>query len=340
MLVLANKIKALSSLGEYIEAELKNDFIPIKEKAYSANPWFTVENVDHALQALAKNLKEDVLLSWMNEYNYTDHEATQNIGIIMAGNLPLVGAADLIAVILSGHKASIKLSSKDNILFPHLVNKLVSIEPGLKSYFHFVDKLKDFNAVIATGSNNSARYFNYYFDKYPHIIRKNRCSIGIITGNEDDDQIMALGSDIFQYFGLGCRNVSKLYVPNEYDLNYLLDKLKSFSYIKDHNRYKNNYDYNRTLLIMNNTPHYSNEFLSIEENKGIASPLSVLYFEKYADVTKLSKELSSRLEEIQCIVSDEKIPGLDVVPLGKSQSPGWLDYADGVDVMKFLLELN
>jgi len=311
----------------------------VKEKAYYHNNWFTEDNIDLMLNSIADNfLDEKKIATWLNNYpalKGNDFSSPQTVGLVMAGNIPLVGFHDMLCVLFSGNKALIKLSSKDNILLPFIAEHLFEYNPKLKEYIVFTDILKNINAVIATGSNNSARYFDYYFKKYPHIIRRNRGSVAVLTGGESKDDILNLGKDIFQYFGLGCRNVSKLYVPYDYDFTFFLDTLEPYKKIREHGKYMNNYDYNRTILMMNKVPHLASDFLMITEDERIVSPVASLHYEFYTDDNDLKLKLEKKAEEIQCIVGKKFH-----VPFGKTQQPQLWDYADNVDTMEFLLSVK
>jgi len=263
----------------------------------------------------------------------------RSIGLILAGNIPIVGFHDILCVLASGHKALIKLSSHDQKFIPYLLNKLIEIEPGFELQISYIDRLKDFDAVIATGSNNTSRYFDYYFSKVPHIIRKNRNSVAILNGEESKEDLEALGHDIFDYFGLGCRNVSKLYVPKDYDFKEFFESIEEFKSVADHHKYNNNYDYNKSIFLVNLDKHFDNGFLLLKEDSRFVSPLAVLYYKEYQTIEQLGSELIKNEDLIQCIVSNSKLP-LSTVAFGQSQCPGLMDYADGVDTMKFLRELK
>jgi hypothetical protein len=257
----------------------------------------------------------------------------------MAGNIPLVGFHDWLAVIMTGHTAVIKLSEKDNALFPFLLERLKTIDERTTDWTIQVERLQDFDAVIATGSNNTARYFETYFAKYPHIIRKNRNSVAILTGAESDEDLKRLGIDIFRYFGLGCRNVSKLYIPKNYDLPHLLKVLDIYSDIQNHNKYRNNLDYNRALLLLNQMPHLTNDCIIFQENEALISRIGVIHYEYYDDTETLKEKLSKEKENIQCIVSALPIPPFKTILFGETQSPSLFDYPDEVDCIDFLQNL-
>ena len=306
------------------------------EKAEQHNKWFTRENILCSLNNFSEQFLDKAKISeWLSGYDLNPKGDPKIVGIVMAGNIPLVGFHDLLCVFLAGHKALIKLSSKDDVLFPFLLQKLYEADAGLKNILSVTEVIKGMDAVIATGSNNSSRYFQYYFGRYPHIIRSNRSSVAVLTGHESKENLEQLGFDIFSYFGLGCRNVSKLYVPENYSFDLFFQAIEKYSaMLHHHNKYKNNYDYNRVLLLMNNTPFLTNDFLIVKEDAKISSPVSTLHFEYYKRSSDLKEKLSHDSPAIQCVV------GEGFIPFGQSQSPALGDYADDTDIMKFLLALN
>lgn len=346
---LKQRIKALAQLGEFlgnadsanIVSEIESERKPVLEKAMSENGWFTLENLLFALKSWSQALTEENLKEWISKYHFT-HNPAQNcktVAIIMAGNIPLVGFHDFISVLITGNKALAKLSSNDKTLLPFIARKLVAIEPEFEKYIEFTDgKLEDFNAVIATGSNNTSRYFDYYFGKYPHIIRKNRNSVAVLTGKESEEELTLLADDIFRYFGLGCRNVSKLYVPQNYDFEKFFKAIFSWKEIIHNHKYINNYDYNKAVYLMDSFPLLDNEFLLLKEDSGFSSPIAVLFYEKYFSLSELKKTLDIHSDNLQCIVSNDVISS--EIPFGKTQSPDLWDYADGVDTIDFLLKLS
>ncbi len=330
-------IKAFHLLGDH----LKNEQVlqGLIEKAYQQNTWFNAEETGHALRAWSKLLNEVDLTKWLEAYTFPNNEP-KRVGLILAGNIPMVGFHDVCSVLLSGHIACIKLSSQDSVLIPSLLNKLIEIEPSLQAKIEYSERLNHVDAVIATGSNNTARYFEYYFSQKPHIIRKNRNSVAILTGNETSDDFVKLGEDIFRYYGQGCRNVSKLYVPKDYNFSPLLDALQVYEYVADQSKYYNNYNYYKSIYLVNRESHLDTGFLLLKENTSLQAPLSVLFFEYYEERAQLLKQLQEIEQDIQCIVAKE-LPTLtsQVLNFGETQKPGWSDYADGVDTMKFLSEL-
>lgn len=326
------RIQALARLGNYIK-ENPETLQETIHKAYIHNTWFTRENTQKALQNIAVEfLEKEKLKNWISGYDLSN-PSTKTIAIVAAGNIPMVAFHDILCVLISGNKLQLKLSDKDRYLLPHLLEKIVEFEPGFKDFISIQPKLENFDAIIATGSNNTARYFEYYFGKYKNIIRKNRNSIAVLTGNESKEELAGLGADIFDYFGLGCRNVSKIFVPTEYDLNQLKAGFSDFSRIMDHNQYMNNLDYQRTLYLMNQTPLVDIDFINIVENKSLHSPISCLHVERYASIDEVNEYIICEKEHIQCIA------GKGYLPFGKSQQPDLNDYADNVDTLKFILEL-
>lgn len=333
-LSIEQRINAFAALGKSMLAG-GTELGAVITQAALHNKWFTEENVRTALKAIAENFLDATLLEkWISAYRIPQNSNPQKIALVMAGNIPLAGFHDLLCVLMTGNHALIKMSSKDKHLLPYLLNQLCKAEPGFRDYFSFVEMLKDFDAVIATGSNNSSRYFEYYFGKYPHIIRKNRNSVAVLTGKETTEQLQRLGNDIFLYFGLGCRNVSKLYVPRGYDFPQLFRALEPFHPIIHHHGYKSNFDYNLTLLIMNGTPYHASDFLMLTENKSLASPLASLHYEFYDTLEDAKALIQEHKDEIQCVVAECEIE--NSISFGKSQQPKLADYADGVDTVSFL----
>lgn len=329
------RIELLNNLGEYILSD-DESWQGAKEKAGHENGWFIPEFVELSIQNIAHSfLQKDKLESWVNSYKIPDTDPgfiPKTTGIIMAGNIPLVGFHDLLCVFISGHKAIIKTSSKDRVLLNHLAEKWIETEPELNNYIQFSDMLKGCDAYIATGSNNSSRYFEYYFKKYPHIIRKNKTSVAVLTGKETIEELENLSDDVYRYFGLGCRNVTKIYVPEGYDFIPLLGAFKKYNYLAEHHKYKNNYDYNLALHILNKKYYMSNDSILLIEDPSVFSPISQLNYEFYTNKEKLYKSLSENYD-LQCIV------GKDFIPFGKSQTPTLNDYADGIDTLQFLCNL-
>jgi hypothetical protein len=338
---LEERIRAFTILGQTIRNILdgKSDQFSdqlniLIEKQQLINPWFTPANVTKALRAIADEMTEDILCRWTSAYPELNEERKPlRAGIIMAGNIPLVGFQDFLAVLISGNNLIAKTSSKDSELIPYISQILCSINPAFSDKIEFTDSiLTNFDVVIATGSNNSARYFEYYFNKYPHIIRKNRCSVAILEGNESAAELQGLGNDIFSYFGLGCRNVSKLFLPAGYDIPGLLKNFEHYSYFGNHHKYANNYDFNKAVYIVNKEKFHDTGYLLIREDKSFFSPVSVLFYERYISMDFITHLTDRQVDEIQCII------GKKYIPFGKAQSPHPWDYSDGIDTIHFLLK--
>lgn len=332
-------IQSLIKLGQQIVQFDDSDLSNIIHQAYVQNNWFDQDEMKHCLTAWSNELTEENLIEWTNRYDFSKKADPKNVGLILAGNIPLVGLHDIICVLLSGNKALVKLSSKDTFMMKYIIFSLYKIDEAYKERIEIVERLTDHDAIIATGSNNSSRYFEHYFGNYPNIIRKNRTSIALLDGKESKAQLEALGNDIFRYFGLGCRNISKIYVPQDYKLDPIFEALASFEPIMHNNKYKNNYDYNCTLLLMNQVKFLSNDFLMLKEDNSFHAPTGTVHIERYADEADLKVKIDSiDLGTIQCISSDH----IDVpnhIQLGQCQHPQLWDYADNIDTMEFLLGL-
>ena len=341
-MLLKSKILTFIQLGEFVLE--KSNIEQIKDLARSArnqNGWFTEDNVLLSLENIAKYyLNEDALNQFVGSYPSIQNEnnSTKNVGIIMAGNIPAVGFHDLLCVVLSGNKVSAKLSSTDSILMKFLVHKLFEINPEIKNYIEFVERLNDVDALIATGSDNSAKHFDYYFAKKPHIIRRNRTSVAIIRGDENRFELSNLGNDIFQYFGLGCRNVSKFFVPEGYKFDKFYESIDYWSTILLHHKYQNNYDYNKSIYLVNRNNFLDNGFLLVKEDEANVSPISVVFFQYYKNEEDLNQMMLNNAEKIQCIVS-KNAWYKGSVDFGQAQTPKLNDFADNVDTMEFLLSL-
>jgi hypothetical protein len=264
----------------------------------------------------------------------------KKIGLVLAGNIPGVGFHDVLTTFVAGHQAMVKYSEKDQYLIPYMIDFMLQEDPRSAAYFMAVPRLKDFDAVIATGSNNSAMYFEQYFSKYPNIIRKNRNSIAILDGTETEEDLLALGADVFAYFGLGCRSVAKLYVPKGYDFSPFLGLMDiHYKELMSHNKYNNNYDYNRSIYLLNNVPHLANDCLMLLEHESLLSRISSVHYEYYDNAEDLQEKLDGVVEQIQCIATKMNLPKSNTVALGQAQHPTLNDYADGIDTLQFLIEL-
>ena len=327
---------------EYEESDLETDSLnhiqAILRRAEAENGWFTQESIKFALKSWSIALSEKKILAWVSKYKIENNNP-ESVAIIMAGNIPLVGFHDFLSVLITGNKVLVKLSSNDKVLLPFLANHLIQQNSEFKDLIQFTEgRLKNFDAVIATGSNNTARYFDYYFGKYPHIIRKNRNSVAVLTGNETREELELLADDIFQYFGLGCRNVSKIYIPQDYNFDNFFNGIFSWKEIINNNKYINNYDYNKAVYLMDSKPLLDNEFLLLKEDQGFSSPIAVVFYERYFSLESLKIELESQIDNIQCVVSKAGLT--DEIVFGKAQQPELWDYADGVDTVDFLLKLQ
>lgn len=340
---LQDRITTFANLGEVLR-----DYLQGKTTKYSAylntlidtqhlkNPWFTPENVRMAVASVANELTPENLAKWTDSYPDLNKEASPvRVGVIMAGNIPLVGFHDFMSVLISGNYIIAKTSSKDADLIRFMGDILCGINPEFINRIEFTDgNLSGFDAVIATGTDNSSRYFEYYFGKYPHIIRKNRNSIAVIGGNESYDELEALGTDVFSYFGLGCRNVSKLFVPDGYDFSSMIKSWNKYSGLISHSKYANNYGFSKAVYLVNKERFTDTGFLLLKEHQGLSSPVAVLYFQYFKSMMLVKKEIDKQKEKIQCII------GSGFISFGKAQSPALWDYADGIDTLEFLLKKN
>jgi hypothetical protein len=330
------------------ENYIKKDNIPFNEIFFEAmteaiqlsksyNGWFTENNIQFAFKSWEDALNEENLLKWTSKY---DLEKVHNhhIAIVLAGNIPLVGFHDLLSVLISGNRVIAKLSSNDKLLLPYLTKYLIAIEPEFEGKIVFTEeRLEKFNAVIATGSNNTARYFEYYFGKYPNIIRKNRNSVAVLSGKETSEELKSLSNDIFRYFGLGCRNVSKIFIPKDYNFDAFFNAMFIWKEVINDNKYINNYDYNKAVYLMSNVNLLDNEFLLLKEDINFSSPISVTFYEYYDSLESVSEKLITEKDNIQCIVSNLGIK--NEIKFGETQNPNLWEYADGIDTIDFLVKL-
>lgn len=346
---LEERIESFASLGEFLRNTLNGGEMTnvgngrdhslldtLIDNQHKMNPWFTPENVRIALMAIAEELTEENLLRWTSSYPQLSVKTTPlNIGVIMAGNIPLVGFHDFLSVLITGNRIIAKTSSKDAELITFIGKTLCSINPAFRDKIEFTQGiLAGFDAVIATGSDNSSRYFEYYFGKYPNLIRKNRNSIAVLQGNESDDELEALGTDVFSYFGLGCRNVSKIYLPKNYNLIRLSEQWHNFRDVISNIKYANNYDFNKAVYLVNKEVFHDTGYLLMKVDNKISSPVSVLYYEFYESQDAVKQQTELLKDKIQCVV------GRQGIPFGKAQRPHLWDYADGIDTVEFLLKKN
>lgn len=325
------RIKILLKLKNYFQENSK-EWQDVKVEASYRNAWFTTDFMELAIENICNYfLDETALTHWLSKYKI-NYATTKTVGLVMAGNIPLVGFHDFLCVYMSGHNILIKPSSKDEVLIKHIVKKMQEWNTELNTTILFAQTIQGCDAYIATGSNNSSRYFEFYFSKYPHIIRKNRTSVAILQGNETQHSLELLAKDIQLYFGQGCRNVTHLYVPKEYDFVPLLNALKQFNYFADLHKYKHNYDYQLAMLMMNKKFYMTDGSILLTENEAIFSAISQVHYSYYETIEKITSKIVDN-DDIQCIV------GNGFVEFGKAQQPSLNDYADGVDTMKFLCEL-
>ncbi|PKQ66202.1 acyl-CoA reductase [Raineya orbicola] len=328
-------IESFSELGNHISQ------IPaeVKLKAYLHNAWFSVENIEKALKGIEIYLQKENLQKWLAPYqNRLPTQAPKKVAVVMAGNIPLVGFHDFLSVLISGHTLMARMSSDDKVLLPYITQKLLEIQPDLDKRLVFVEKVNEADAIIATGSDNTALHFEYYFRNKPHLIRKNRVSIAILNGKETRDELENLGEDIFTYFGLGCRNVSKIFVPVGYNFELFFQAIEKFAGVRNHHKYFNNYEYNKAVYLLRPVKHLDNGFLLLSQNEEMASPVACLYYDFYANEEELKQKLNLQKHKIQCVVS-QNAWWKGSIPFGKAQYPELWDYADGVNTLDFLLNL-
>jgi len=345
-LKLSERIDALSFLGKELNNfinQLKTSEVEEKylglftavEQSFYHNGWFTKAEVMRAIHGISLFLNDKELKNWVCDYDELFHNSSEkSIGIVMAGNIPLVGFHDLLSVLIAGFNSQVKMATDDKLLLPAILDLLENDFPELNNHVKLVERLVDFDAVIATGSNNTARYFESYFSRVPNIIRKNRTSVAVLNGEETKEELELLGSDIFQFYGLGCRNVSKVYIPEEFNTDRLFEALIPQQGVTESKKYMNNYMYHQTLFLMNDDSILDNGFIVFKEDKSLHSPLGVLFIERYSEFHKLEEELTKLKEQIQCIV------GKGYLEFGKAQCPRLIDYADGVNTLFFLAQLN
>ncbi|KRD09932.1 acyl-CoA reductase [Flavobacterium sp. Root901] len=316
-----------------------DDFERLIHLSQSHNGWYTPEQVYFAVKSWAEALTKENIDKWLSNYNFESSRGEKAVALILAGNIPLVGFHDFISVLITGNKALVKTSSNDQHLLPFLARYIIAVDESFKDKITFVEgKLENFDAVIATGSNNTARYFEYYFKDKPSIIRKNRNSAAVLNGKESNEELEALGEDIFRYFGLGCRNVSKLFVPKGYTFDAFFQAVFKYQDVIHYEKYANNYDYNKAVFLMSNFKLTDNGFLTLKEDSSYASPISSVFYEYYENLEDLKSRLETDAEQIQCIVSSDIIK--NSVAFGQTQNPQLWDYADNVDTITFLLTIK
>ncbi len=353
-MLLNQRITAFSKLGSFLsnfqsdidftekklmlEHKWYTGFAEHIHKAHIHNAWFTETMVRLAIKGWEESLTENSLKNWMVNYDGEKQSSSKKVAVVMAGNLPLVGFHDFLSILITGHEVIAKLSSNDRQLLPYLAEVLIAIEPGFTGKITFTEeKLPSFDAVIATGSNNTARYFEYYFRDRPHIIRKNRNGIAVLTSHETPEQLDGLADDIFSFYGMGCRSVSKIYIPEDYDIDIFFNHMYTYKEVINHNKYVNNYDYNKAVYLMGLESLLDNNFMILKKDTALSSPIAVVFYEKYRTINTLKTQLEEQGEQIQCIVSSGFTE--NEIPFGEAQRPQLTDYADEVDTIAFLLKI-
>ncbi len=329
-----DRISAFAAVGKILQNLRDSERAEVHRRARAENSWFTEQSVDQALAGVQRYLDADKLREWTRHLPDAP-VSVRTVGVVMAGNIPLVGFHDFLTVLISGHILWGKLSSQDGYLLRYVAQLLTEIEPHFEEHIRWVDKLKETDAIIATGSDNTARYFEYYFAKYPHVIRKNRTGGAVLRGNESSEELHLLGQDVFQYFGLGCRNVSKLWVPPDYNFVPLIEAWEPYQDVLLHHKYHNNYDYNKSIHLVNGDPFLDTGFALLKKNTALVSPISMVFYEAYADQPDLERQLAIHREKIQCVVSANGWC-TGSIPFGQAQQPELWDYADGVDTLAFV----
>lgn len=332
-------IQHFNQLYTYLKNVGSEELMEWAYRAEANNPWFTAENVKLALEGICTLLEPKAIETFISSYR-PKLENPKKVGVIMAGNIPAVGFHDFLCVLLSGNILYAKLSSDDTFLIKKLAEILIEFNPALQERIFFVDQLKHMDAYITTGSDNSAKHFEYYFRNTPHIIRKNRTSVAVLNGNESNEQLLALGEDVFRYFGLGCRNISHLYLPKGYSpVTILAAWEEQFYNTRNHHKYMNNYEYNKALLLIDQVPHFDSGYLLLKESESIFSNIATLTYSFYEDKAQVEKTLQQYTGQLQCVVSQIPLKEQSVVAFGMTQQPAITDFADGVDTMAFLTNL-
>ncbi len=345
-MTLAERIDVFTNLGKYLRQVVseedqqpgKTSISTLLRKAGLANPWFDKKSVLASLYHLSFLLEKDALHSWIKKYTPLNFKRQKKVAVVMAGNIPLVGFHDFLCGVLSGHKLLVKMSADDNVLLPFIAKILEKENADISAYYEFcADRLSGFDAVIATGSDNTSRYFDYYFGRHPHIIRKNRNSTAVLSGSETQQELAGLADDICMYYGKGCRSVSHVFVPQNYDFQPLIEKLSAYEDLLEMKKFRNNYIYQKTLAVINGEHILDAGFLILKECDEWASPIATLHFSFYNNTSSVVKSLQASKDKIQCVVTNEDIA--HGIGFGTSQKPGLSDYADGIDTMAFLKNL-
>lgn len=334
---LNNRIEAFSALGTLIRSFSEEELASLTRKSSAKNNWFTEENVRFSLESIARFLEGDKLKIWLSSYNLEQETSYhRKVGLVLAGNTPLAGFHDFLSILIAGHELYAKLSPQDPVLLPFLANELFQIEPEFEHYLHFEERLKNMDAMIINLGDHSPRYYEHYFKKTPHIIRKTRHSCAVLDGTESKKELEKLGEDITLYYGLSSRNVSKLFVPEGYNFTPLFEALTKFEYLRDHHKFVNNYDYNKSIYLINGNPHLDTGFLLFKEDKNLFSPISVVFYEYYSDQDALQQSLKEKENLIDSIVGHQP---LGEVSFGEAHKPEVWEYARKEDALKFLQNL-
>ena len=340
MIDLNLKIKILNELGFYISTIINNNpksiLDNLTKSIINKNRWFDEKSIIYSLKAWSNLLKSDLIEKWLDTYKFSSIEKKKTIALILPGNIPLVGFHDILCIWILDYKGIVKLSSKDDVLIPFLTDYLEK-KIGYKSFLYTTSRIKKFDAVIATGSNNSSIYFKYYFSKYPNIIRKNRTSIAVLEGNETELDLNNLGKDILSYYGLGCRNISKIFIPKGFNLNEIFKGLDTFSHVINNSKYANNYYYNKSIFLINKDNFLDNGYFLLKEDSKLYAPISCAFYEFYDDIEDLKSKLYDIKDNLQCIVSKKR--SLKAISFGSTQTPSFQDYADNIDTIEFLINI-
>lgn len=330
--------EAFIALGQRLRQLPEDELERLCNGASARNSWFIASHVRQALNGIAHMLAPDALRQWLAAYDLPVAQP-KTIGVIMAGNIPLAGFHDFLCVLLSGHRLAAKMSSQDNFLLRQLAEMLFETMPELRERVQWAEQLKAADAIIATGSDNSSRYFQYYFGKYPHIIRQNRVSAAVLDGSETPEELAGLAYDAMMYFGLGCRSIAKLFVPEDYDFTPFLQQTEKLADLVDNHKYRNNYDYQKSIFLVNRVPHLDSGFILLNENEALASPMSVIYYQYYRSREEVMQLLAAQADKLQCVAAHDNRLFSRTVAFGQTQMPGIADYADGTDTMAFLLQV-
>jgi len=301
------------------------------------NPWFTEKEIDRSIEAiLAGYLDETSLVKWLMRYPVQDCNPHQSIGIVAAGNIPLVVFHDILCAFASGCHACIKLSEKDQVLPSRWLDRVKELSPNHFS-FERVTTMPAVDKYIITGSSLALDHYHKYLKGKPAILRGHRNSIAVLNGSESDEALCRLGEDVFSYYGLGCRSVTKLYLPLHFDIRKLIETWESkYSYLTDLNVYYRNYEYQKAIKLVNRIPFLDGGFALFEISHSIAPAISTVYYEYYNDLDDLHFKLEDHKGKIQCVCSDLVLDGWVTHAFGSAQTPCLWEYQDDLDTMEFL----